>query len=136
MAKALQRVYCASPWRRASMWGTLKFPQINVVSTWHHREMLDTVSDATALPEVCRAHWMLDFAEIRQADHLLVYAEHKDRPNGTLVEVGYALGHDMPVHLVGNFLWGTWRYDPLVQHHATLREAVARISGVPIDATS
>ena len=57
-----------------------------------------------------------------------MYAERKDHPNGTLVEVGYALSHEMPVHLVGNFAWGTWRFEPLVHIHNTLREATSFIA--------
>ena len=126
------RVYCASPWRRAKMWRTLEFPSIKVVSTWHDDLSL-AEAEQDCDPVACRAAWARDFKQIMSADALLVYAEAKDRPNGTLVEVGYALSHDMPVHIVGNFEWGTWRFDPLVQQHNTLIGAVEDISGVPHD---
>jgi nucleoside 2-deoxyribosyltransferase len=94
--------------------------------------MLEAVTESPD-PDICRAHWELDLMEIRQADALLVYAEHKDRPNGTLFEIGYAIGHDTPVALVGNFEWGTWRHLPLIEHYASLRLAVEAISGVKHD---
>jgi nucleoside 2-deoxyribosyltransferase len=128
----LPRVYCASPWRRAKMWRTLQFPSIRVVSTWHHKQMLDA-TESNAPPDVCAAHWQIDLAEIRQADALLAYAEFSDRPNGTLFEIGYANALDTPVALVGNFEWGTWKHLPLIAHYPTLREAVEAISGVPAD---
>jgi nucleoside 2-deoxyribosyltransferase len=109
------------------MWTILDFPGILVVSTWHDNDTL-VEAEEDKDPLACRAAWNRDFRQIRSADHLLVYAEHKDRPNGTLVEIGYALSHEMPVHLVGNFEWGTWRYCELVFTHNTIREATSFIA--------
>ena len=83
---------------------------------------------------ICAMSWEENFKEIRQADALLAYAEHKDRPNGTLVEIGYALAMELPVCLVGNFDWASWRHHPSVIHFSTLREAVAQITGESLNA--
>src|SRR5882672_6141893 len=123
------RIYCASPLTRAKMWRVGIIPDtIEVVSTWHK----DDLYEPDIPPDASASHWALNFAEMRQADGLLVYAERNDRPNGTLVEIGYCLAHEMAVHIVGNFAWGSWRYDPLITHHATLRDAVAFIVGETI----
>jgi nucleoside 2-deoxyribosyltransferase len=124
------RVYCASPAHRAKMWTVLAYRDLHIVSTWHNNP---TLASDDLDHDTCRDYWEIDFAEIRKADALLAYAEHKDRPNGTLIEIGYALAHDTPVALVGNFEWGTWRHLPLVTHYATLREAVAGLTGVSAD---
>jgi hypothetical protein len=111
-------------WRnRASLLG----PTINVVSTWHDKLYTDNdIND----PATCRAGWIDDISQIvREADHLLVYAEHKDRPEGTFVEIGAALSRLLSVHLVGNYKWGSWKHHPLVQIHPTLVVAVGHIDG-------
>lgn len=124
------RVYCASPSPRAKMWtlpgAGILGPDVTIVSTWHNN--LNFEADDQSAPK-CAEYWELDFAQIRQADVLLAYAEHKDRPNGTLIEIGYALAHDTPVALVGNYQWGTWQHLPLVHHYPTIREAVVAITG-------
>jgi nucleoside 2-deoxyribosyltransferase len=127
------RIYCASPAHRAKMWrgDPMLFThadRVRVISTWHNNAVLLNGDVAE-----CIEGWTRDLAEIRQADVLVAYAEHKDRPNGTLVEIGYAIAHDTPVALVGNFEWGTWRHLPLVTFYPTLREAFASISGVTPD---
>jgi len=122
------RVYCASPAHRLKMWQVIAFRSIHIVSTWHTNANFAADDQDAA---TCAEYWEQDFTEIRQADVLLAYAEAHDRPNGTLVEIGYALAHDTPVALVGNFAWGTWKHLPLVTHYPTLREAVAAITGVP-----
>ena len=122
------RIYCASPSPRAKMWtlpgAGILGPDVTIVSTWHDNKNF-AADDQSAL--ACEKDWQQDFAQIRQADILLAYAERLDRPNGTLVEIGYALAHETPVVLVGNYLWGTWRHLPLVTHHPTIREAVVAI---------
>lgn len=121
------RVYCASPAHRLKMWQMdLLPPSVHVVSTWHTNT---TFAADDQDPDACARYWGIDFSEIRQADALLAYAEYGDKPNGTLVEIGYALAHDTPVALVGNFNWGTWKHLPLVTHYPTLREAAAAIIG-------
>lgn len=123
----LKRIYCASPAHRAKLWRTLDFPNVEVISTWHNNPTLEE-TDLADDPIVCRAAWDRDFHEIGRSDALLVYAEHKDRPNGTLIEIGYALSEYIPVYLVGNFEWGTWRHNPLIHTHPTLRGAITFIA--------
>lgn len=124
----LPRVYCAAPWPRHAMWETLHDQlfagRINVVSRWHRPEgqALDDTD-----PADCFAGWQRNLHDIKRADHVLAYAEYKDHPNGTLFEIGYAHSIGIPVWLVGNFAWGTWRHLPLMNHRPTLREAVQSI---------
>jgi len=135
MAIHRPRVYCASPSHRAKMWRTTGIlpVEVNIISTWHNN--LNFEADDQS-PGACKEYWELDFKQILQADILLAYAESKDRPNGTLIEIGYAIAHVTPVALVGNFDWGTWRHTSLVTHYPTLREAAADILGVPVDDAS
>lgn len=127
------RVYCASPSHRAKMWRDRSFvraEKLDIISTWH--ENLNFAADDQS-PFACAKYWKMDFAQIREADALLAYAEAKDHPNGTLVEIGYAMRYEVPVHLVGSFAWGTWRHCPNVLLHVSLREAAATILGVHPD---
>lgn len=127
MTRTLPRVYCASPSKRIKMWqGDLLGPHVRITSTWHNNTTFDADDQD---PAACARYWEKDFQEIRACDVLLAYAEAMDKPNGTLVEIGYAISYQTPVHLVGNFDWGTWQYYPLVTLHATLRGAVAAITG-------
>jgi hypothetical protein len=123
-------VYCASPKSRAAMWrarSALLGPTINVVSTWHDNLTLEQDELDAAQ---CAAGWQQNIIEIVQnADHLLVYAEQRDRPEGTFVEIGAALSRLLSVHLVGNYKWGSWKHHPLVQVHPTLVVAVGHING-------
>jgi hypothetical protein len=128
MNLALPRIYCASPYPRAKMWrargdSTILGPDVAIISTWH----LSGIDECLVSPEQFAVHWIKDFAEIRCAHALLAYAEFGDKPQGTLVEIGYALAHKIPVHIVGNYNWATWKNHPSVTQHATLREAVVAI---------
>lgn len=121
----LPRVYCASKWERASMWRVLRHDyfdgRVEIVSTWHDSPTLQ-VDEAHA--KESREGWARDFAQLRKCDHLLVYGEHKDRLNGTLMEVGYCTALERPISLVGNFPWGSWRHLRHVTVHSTMKEAV------------
>ena len=121
----LPRVYCASKWERAPMWTLLRKlyfdNRIHVVSSWHDSPTLE-VDDAH--PGSAFTGWTNNLRELKTAEHLLVYGEHKDRLNGTLMEVGYAAALSLPIHLVGNFPWGSWRHLDNVTEHDTLRAAI------------
>jgi hypothetical protein len=128
MTRSLPRIYCASPYPRAKMWrprgdSTILGPDVAVISTWHNSGL----EEPLVTPEQFTVHWIKDFAEIRCAHAILAYAEFGDKPQGTLVEIGYALAHKIPVHIVGNYNWSNWKNYPLVTEHATLREAVVAI---------
>ena len=124
------RIYCASPFHRASMWrnGTVVPPSIEIVSTWHDHDY--GLTEPTLTADDFAQHWLTDLREIRQAHLVVAYAENRDRPQGTLVEIGAALGQGKPVILVGNYTWSNWSHHPLVNHFLTFREAFASI-GVP-----
>ena len=114
------RVYCASPAHRRKMWRNLP-TSIKVVSTWHDNENFEADEQS---PEACARYWEMDCKQIRQADVLLAYAEDGDRPNGTLIEIGYAIANEMPVYLVGTFEWGTWRHLPNVKEYRLMPDAI------------
>jgi hypothetical protein len=133
------RLYCASPYTRAKMWrplhdATILGPDVEIVSTWHNNPVLEK----GVSPSEFAIHWTRDFEEIRSADALLAYAERLDRPNGTLVEIGYATARHIPVYVVGNYPWGSWKFHPRITHHNTLREAVIDIlrSTTPLEMRS
>jgi nucleoside 2-deoxyribosyltransferase len=108
---------------------------VRITSSWHETDTLPE-TDSDKDPDACLIAWARDLSEIRVSDFLLAYAEYKDRPNGTLFEVGYASSFETPVLLVGNFEWGTWKFLPNVTQHPTLQQAFAVIAGVkPNDQT-
>ena len=124
----LPRVYCASPLHRSHMWQTLAstppFTNINIVSTWHNNNNVENEEDD---PAAAFIGWHNNLRDIKWADHILAYAEFSDKPNGTLFELGYAHSIGRPIHLVGNFKWGTWRLLPSIHHHDTFRDAIDHI---------
>lgn len=125
MNPILPRVYCASPWSRHAMWETLHDQlfkgRVDVVSSWH-KPSGQALDDKIA--EDCFVGWQRNVKDIKRANFVLAYAEAKDRPNGTLFEIGYAYSIGVPVLLVGNFAWGTWRHLNCIDTWPTLREAV------------
>jgi nucleoside 2-deoxyribosyltransferase len=129
------QIYCASPFHRAAMWtnGSVVPPGVEIVSTWHNHPH---GADEPALTSIDFAqHWLTDIREVKQAHLLLAYAELKDRPQGTLIEIGAAIGQGKPVILVGTYPWSNWSYHPLVHTFATFREAFDSI-GVTTSDTS
>ena len=122
------RVYCASPFHRAAMWeeGRVLPPTLEIVSTWHKFEG----GEHAVTPEEFRQHWLTDMREIKQAQLLIAYAEQRDKPQGTFVEIGAALGRAIPIYLVGNYPWSNWSHHPLVFQFLTFREAFEKLHNV------
>ena len=128
MSFLLPRVYCAASIHRAKLWRSRPHDmelRLEILSTWHDSPTLLTDENDGA---VCIDAWDRDIKQILRSEHLLVYAERKDRLNGTLVEIGVAYSNAIPIHLVGNYKWGTWRYLPRVYTHTTIHEALDAIT--------
>jgi hypothetical protein len=56
-----------------------------------------------------------------------VFGHKEDALQGTLIEIGMALAMDLPIHLVGTFPWGTWKFNESVHIHETLHDALVAI---------
>lgn len=130
------KVYCASSTAHAAMWrewSDALRPRIDIVSTWHQSPSVeaDEINEA-----ICAVAWKENIRQItNDAHHMIVYANEGDRLQGTLVEVGMAIAMSMPIYIVGDYRWGTWRYCRFVYPHFTLHEALMAIVGyVPISA--
>jgi hypothetical protein len=125
-------VYLASPIKRHAMWREWKRElspsTFNIVSTWHDYENIEELElDATQ----CTVGWEKNRLQILEADHLLVFANDGDFLNGTLVEIGMALGDNegTHIHLVGTYPWGSWRFFNQIRTYDTLHDALLEISG-------
>lgn len=76
---------------------------LDVISAWHDGEIIDDTS-----APACRAGWEMNRAQVLGADLLLAYGTKDDPLNGTMIEIGMAVGRNIPIYLVGNYPWATW----------------------------
>lgn len=84
---------------------------INMIASWPGM-LLAGVPESSWNAKV---FWQLDIEEVKNADVLVVLPASHDPLRGALVEVGVALGADVPVVLVGDYdSYGSWRHHPLV----------------------
>ena len=104
-----KRVYCASKLFRAKLWrdwkSNLSANDFTFVSTWHDNESVEVDEQDY---EKCYEGWAKNLHQILDADYMIVFANDGDRLNGTLVEIGFAISHNVDIQLVGTFQWGTW----------------------------
>jgi len=108
-------IYVASQLKHRDKWLYWR-EQINtpIISSWL---LLGDVLDKTALWEMC-------VREVKESQHLIVYAEDGDSMKaGAFVEMGVALGNDIPVTYVGPDVFGSSIYHPLVLRTDTLEKA-------------
>lgn len=123
------KVYFASKLYRAANWREIKSAlkgSINVVSTWHDDPK---VLEKDQFPKYGRQNWIRGRHEIiAVADWLIAYAMEGDPLNGTLVEIGMAIGHNIPVILVGTYPWASWKYSEEVVEIDTLHHAFLHIT--------
>lgn len=123
------RIYCASSTTHAAMWrewtDALR-PRIDIISTWHELDFPLEEQNAA----VSAVHWKENIRQILfDADHLLVYATADDHIQGTLVEVGLAIGNGLPIHLIGTYPWRSWRHSAFIHVHSSLHAALVTITG-------
>jgi nucleoside 2-deoxyribosyltransferase len=125
----LPSVYFASKLYRGPQWRQMVKDLsscINVVSTWHsdHDVIANEAHDAVAL-----RGWIDNRTQVvKLADYVLAHGIAGDPLNGTLIEIGMAIGRGIPVVLVGDYPWGTWKLLPNVTHVESLDAAVAFIT--------
>lgn len=118
------RVYFASKLYRAPQWREIKAAMegmLEVVSTWHddHEVVSNESNDLLA-----RDGWKANHYDVKQATTLLAHGVASDPLNGTLIEIGMALARLIPIILVGNYPWGTWRLLPNITQAETLHEGM------------
>lgn len=76
---------------RVAMWRDLRDKGVLITSSWIDDETSDTLEDAAGF-------WEKVIHEIRASARLVLYIEPDDLPlRGAFVEVGIALGNDIPV---------------------------------------
>jgi hypothetical protein len=110
-------IYVASRTARAEMWRELRAAGYPIVSPWIDEARPAQTADLADL-------WEQIARDIQDSKHLVLYAEPADFPlKGALVEVGIALGAEVPVVVClpgvvleqGTFRpLGSWVSSPLV----------------------
>lgn len=95
---SFRRVAIASKVHHATELATLwkQWPHIHFTSMW---PVICLSANGKGKPV---SVWQEDnFAAIRNAEFLIVYAEDNDTLKGGLVEVGYAFAHGLPIYVIG-----------------------------------
>jgi nucleoside 2-deoxyribosyltransferase len=97
---------------------------LDVISAWHDGKILDDINEPA-----CRAGWEMNRAQVLGADLLLAYGKKEDALNGTMIEIGMAVGRNIPIYLVGAYPWATWtslnnvkKFDALPQARDAIRK--------------
>lgn len=120
------KVYLASKLYRANEWRLFRamyLGVITVVSTWHDSDTVE--QDDANSDEACRLGWIANRDQvIYQADVLIAIGTKTDPLNGTMIEIGMAYGRGIPIYLVGDYPWGTWKILPNVYHVDNVVSAV------------
>ncbi len=81
-------------------------------------------------PDNCKIFWLHDFADIHQADYVLVLPPRDGVLRGALVEVGYGIACGKHIVLTGDCPdYGTWQFHPMVTKVASIDEALTFIKG-------
>lgn len=125
-----ERIYVASraslP-ERPAMWRELRALGHNIISTWIDES--DEVATASFMEL-----WDRVAKEVRSATRLVLYVEPDDFPlKGALIEVGIAIGADVPVFVVAPGVkleersmrpLGSWVMHPLVQKCDSVADAM------------
>lgn len=121
------KVYVASKLRHADLFKSIAVrwkPEIDIISSWI--SLVETIPDTSAFAQ---RFWQIDVNEVKESDAVLLYAEEKDHLRGALVEVGVALGQNIPVVVVGTHHdCGTWRWHPGVYQVCNLDDAKLLLS--------
>jgi hypothetical protein len=116
------RVYPASKIERAKQWHELQ-------QKWHHvffhaRWLKHNWKGTPDREQYAKAFWKEDEIDVKHADAILLHAEAGEHLKGALVEVGIAIGHGIPVIVVGSHPdYSTWQFHPAVIRVANLKEA-------------
>lgn len=115
-------IYIASKLKHMNKWHKLRDKGVQFICTW-----IDE-------PEYINKHspelgdlWKRYIEEASKAKALIAYLEPGEIMKGALVEIGAALGHNVPVFLVGEFD-GTWQLHPLCKKCDTINKALEEIA--------
>lgn len=119
------KIYLASKLFRADGWQQFKmnFPEFDIISTWHESPV-QQLTEGEASKSTCVAGWSLNRTQVLAADALLAYGFKNDALNGTMIEIGMAYGRGIPIYLVGDYPWGTWKHLGFVRHFSSLKLAI------------
>jgi len=122
------KIYLASKLFRAEGWQHFicHFPEFDVISTWHNDPVQDLMEGELDTNR-CRVGWTQNRTQVLAADALLAYGWEDDPLNGTMIEIGIAFGRGIPIYLVGDYPWGTWKHMGFVKHFPHIKPAVAQI---------
>lgn len=118
----------ASVLERGAMWRRYRDTGAPIISTWIDE---DGPNDTADLDEL----WVRIRREVITAERLILYVESSDFPlKGAFVEIGLALGANVPIFIVAPDVkikgrnqrpFGSWIKHPLVRFAATVDEALA-----------
>lgn len=108
-------VYLAGKLRHTNFLSTIAKnppPGIEICSNWH--EVANVEAEDANAGEAAASSWRQIREEIRTADVIIAYGLKDDPLNGTLIETGMAVLRGIPIYLIGDYAWGSWRRLPNV----------------------
>lgn len=109
-----------------SSWGT----EIELTARWLRQEP-GPDHDTTFWSERQKTlHWIQDVQDVKRSDWLVAYLdEEKDKPSGTIFEIGCAAAMLIPILTVGFGNSHSWQSYPLVLRMPSCHEAFRFITG-------
>lgn len=120
------KVYTASKMKHAPKW--LELHRNNKHIYCHARWLKHTQIGTEDSADNAGEFWLQDEEDVKNADVLLLYAEEGEHLRGALVEAGIAIGHGIPVIVVGKHHdYGTWQHHPGVYIVKDLHDALVEI---------
>ena len=91
------KIYMASKVKHFQKWIDLRNKGYNIISTWIDEAGPGQTKDKS---ELCNR--VID--EVKNCDFLIVYTEEGEFLKGALIEMGIAMGFEIPIFLVGQVL--------------------------------
>jgi hypothetical protein len=114
------RIYIASKTKHAHKWRALRDAGEKIVSTWIDEAGQNETKDFADL-------WIRCITEAKTATALVAYIEEGEVLKGGLIEIGAALGADVPIFTVGP-MPGTFLAHPSVHVCKSLLDAFNQAS--------
>lgn len=115
------KVYTASTLHYSKFWQTLAadpdWSFVRWTATWPTEQISEDATDKEN-----RDAWIMNIAQIKFSDFLVLYAKPSDRLRGALIEAGVALGTGLPVLAVGVPDDHTWMHFPSVKRFNSMVE--------------
>lgn len=124
----MPRIYVATKLHHAAQFRKLRLAWnsigLHIISRWLDMEHVETGATGALPDDDYKLFWLIDEADVRSCDVVLVYGEPKDNLRGALVEAGIGIGCGKLILAVGeNENFGTWQHHPQVIRIATLEHA-------------